>query len=173
MSKRKNKMSIKTVVALGILIAMEIALSRFMSFSTFNMKIGFAFIPVAFAGQQYGKYAGAVVGGVADVIGAVLFPIGPYFPGFTLTSALVGFCFGLLLHKKLSVVNIVISVLITQIFGSLLLNTLWISILYGSPYFSIIVTRSIQVAIMSIVQIVVLPILLKSIDKPFNKIVLQ
>ena len=46
----KKGISVQKLVVLGVLIAMEVVLSRFVSISTWNMKIGFAFIPVAAAG---------------------------------------------------------------------------------------------------------------------------
>lgn len=165
MSKNENKVSIKVIAVLAILIAMEIVLSRFLSIKTHNMKIGLAFIPIVFAGHQYGKTAGLIVGGLSDFLGAILFPIGPYFPGFTVTAALIGFYFGWLLYKNVSIKNIVIAVLVTQIFGSLLLNTLWLSILFKSPYLQHMLTRIIQFLIMSIIQIVTLPFILKNFDK--------
>ena len=44
---------------------------------------------------------------------------------------------------------------------SLLLNTLWISILYTSPYVPLLVTRIAQSALMAAVQFVVIRILLR------------
>ena len=39
----------KHMVWMGILIAVSIVLSRFLSFSAWNVKIGFAFIPIVIA----------------------------------------------------------------------------------------------------------------------------
>ena len=63
------------------------------------MKIGFAFVAVFVGAYLYGPVAGAVVGGLGDFLGAILFPIGAYFPGFTLNCALTGVVMGLLLYK--------------------------------------------------------------------------
>ena len=79
----KKGMSVQKLVILGVLVAMEVVLSRFVSISTWNMKIGFAFIPVAAAAILLGPVEAAVCGGLADFLGATLFPIGTYFPGFT------------------------------------------------------------------------------------------
>ena len=80
-------------------------------------------------------------------------PTGAYFPGFTVTAAITGLAFGLLLYKKCSFPRIVIAVLSTQLVCSLLLNTLFISILYTKAYTALLATRIIQVAIMSVVEI--------------------
>ena len=78
----------KELITLGLLTAVEVVLSRFCSISAWNIKIGFSFVPIAIGGILFGPLGGGLVGALGDFIGAVLFPIGPYFPGFTLTAFL-------------------------------------------------------------------------------------
>lgn len=158
MKKRDKKLSLSMVVILALLIAIEIVLSRFLSIAQWNIKFSFSFIPVVVAAILYGPIASAIVGGVSDFLGAILFPIGAYFPGFTLTSALVGMIFGLFLHRKQSMTRIVASTLITQTFCSLLLNSFWISVLYGSNFIALLSTRWLQCIVMSVVTIIVVSI---------------
>ena len=91
---------------------------------------------------------------LGDFLGAILFPTAPYFPGFTLTAFLTGLTFGLLLYKRDSLRNTVLAVAIVQFALGLLLNTLWISILYRSPFAPLLATRVLQSAFLSVVQIV-------------------
>ena len=100
MNNRKKKIDVKSIALMGLLIALEIILSRFLSIAAWNLKIGFSFIPVVIAAILLGPVEAALVGAIADFLGAVLFPIGAYFPGFTLTQFIVGLVFGLLLYKK-------------------------------------------------------------------------
>lgn len=158
----KNKRwNIKTLTTLGVLIALEIILSRFLSIHTWNIKIGFSFVPVVISACLFSPIVTGLLGGISDVIGAMLFPVGAYFPGFTLTAFLTGVVYSMVLKKSQSIKNIIVAVLIVQILGSLLLNTLWISILYGSPFGALFVTRIYQTVIMSVVQIVVITIVSK------------
>ena len=83
-----KKLDVKTMVTCAALIAAAIVLSRFLSINAWNLKIGFTFVPVFLAAYLYGPLGGAIVGGIADFLGATLFPIGAYFPGFTLTCVL-------------------------------------------------------------------------------------
>ena len=83
-----KKINIKTVAVLALLIAVEIVLSRLLSISLQNVKLGLSFLVVAFAAREYGILGGTLVGGLSDLVGALILPIGPYFPGFTLTAAL-------------------------------------------------------------------------------------
>lgn len=150
------KFNTKTLTILGLLVAVEIVLSRFLSISAWNIKIGFGFVPIALAAILYGPLAGGLVAAVGDFLGAVLFPIGPYFPGFTFTAFLTGMVFGLFLHKKQNLRNIAGAVLVNQLIMSLLLNTLWISILYGSPFLPLLETRVFQAVLLGVVQFVVI-----------------
>lgn len=144
----------KSLVAMGVLTAIEIILSRFVSIQAWNIKIGFGFVPVVIAAITLGPIKAGIVGALADFLGANLFPIGTYFPGFTLTAFLSGMVYGLFLHKRQNYLRIFIAVGVNQIIFSLLINTLWISILYGTAYLPLIATRAIQSVIMIPVHLV-------------------
>lgn len=146
-----TKMSVKSVSAIGILVAMEIILARF-SIHTWNLKIGFSFIPVVLAAIFYGPVAGGLVGAIGDVIGAFLFPVGAFFPGFTLTAFLNGIIYGAFFRDHVSLKNVVCAEVAVQVFISQFLNTYWISFLYGSPYWLLFFTRIYQTLAMFAVQ---------------------
>ena len=149
----KKDFRVQKLVVLSVSIAMEIVLSRFLSFSTWNMKIGFGFVPVAAAAILLGPAEAAVCGALGDFLGATLFPIGQYWPGFTLTAALTGLVFGLFFHREQTSIRVVPAVLINQFVLGLLLNTYWISMLYGSPYKALLATRIVQSVLLSVIQI--------------------
>lgn len=147
---------------IGLLVAVEIVLNRFLSINAWNIKVGFQFVPVVVGAMVFGPVGGALVGGLGDFIGALLFPIGAYFPGFTVTAALMGAVFGLFLHNRelkagpLGLrAEAAFPVLINQLILGLLLNSLFISILYGSPYVPLLYTRILQCAVLIPVQYLV------------------
>ena len=96
------------------------------------------------------------------MLGAILFPIGPYFPGFTLTAFLTGMIYGKFLYKKTSIPRIAGAVLVTQLLLSLVVNSFWISILYSSPYTALLATRIVQCGILGPVEFVVIGIITRS-----------
>ena len=157
-----RRINTKLVVTIGLLTALHIVLSRFLSINAWNIKIGFAFVPVFLAAWAYGPLPAAAVGALGDFLGAVLFPIGPYFPGFTLSCALTGVIFGLLLHREQTLPRIVTAVVLNQFGVSLLLTSLWISVLYGSPYIVLLGTRVIQSAILTGVELITITALTRS-----------
>ena len=161
----KAKFSTRTLTMLALLVGMEIVLSRFLSISMWNIKIGFSFVPVVVAAILYGPLAAGIVGALADFIGAILFPIGAYFPGFTLTAFLTGCVFGLFLYKKQDLPHSIAAVGINQFILSLFLNTLWISILYKSPYVPLLTTRVIQTVILTVVQLICIQAIAKLIAR--------
>ncbi|MBR3756618.1 MAG: folate family ECF transporter S component [Firmicutes bacterium] len=136
------------LVTAALLIAMQIILSRFLSINAWNLKIGFAFTAVFVAAYLYGPWFSAVVALIADIVGASLFPSGAFFPGFTVTAVLSGLVFGVFLYKKQSPGRIIAAVAIDQLILGLLLNSYWLSILYGSPYLPLLATRAIQCLVM-------------------------
>ena len=166
----KQKFSTRTLTTLAMLIAIEVILSRFLSISAWNIKVGFGFVPVVIAAILYGPLAGGIVGALSDFIGALLFPIGTYFPGFTLTSFLMGVVFGLFLYKKQSWLQGLAAVGINQFILGLFLNTLWISILYGSPYVPLLATRVFQSILLTVVQLICIQLMVPILDRYGKKV---
>ena len=156
-----SKFKTGDLTAMALLAALEIVLSRFLSLNAWNIKIGFSFVPIVAAAIMFGPLPTAIVATVADIIGALLFPSGAFFPGFTLTAFLSGTVYGLFLHKKQDLLHILGAVAVHQLLLSILLNTLWISILYGSPYLPLLVTRLPQTAVLFVVQLICIPIIAK------------
>lgn len=173
---KENKMkleggfSTRMLATLGVLLAMDIVLTRFLSITAWNIRIGFGFVPVVLSAMLFGPVPTAVLAALGDFLGAMLFPTGPYFPGFTLTAALTGLTFGVLLHREPSVRKTVLAVGIVQFVLGLLLNTYWIHVLYHSPFVPLLATRVVQSAFLSIVQFVTIRTLSQMSSRIFGKV---
>lgn len=149
------------LVLMAMLIATQVVLSRFLSINLWNLRIGFAFVPIALAGILLGALPAGLVGMAADIIGATLFPSGTFFPGFTLTAFLVAYGYGFFLHKRQTLQNILAAVAFSEIVGTILLNTLWISLLYGTPFFVTMLPRLVQAGGMAVVEVLTIRLLAK------------
>lgn len=161
---------LRVIVLLAMLTAMEVVLNRFLSINTPYLKIGFSFVPVVAAAILCGPLGGACVGALGDLIGAILFPNGPFFPGFTATALLTGLVYGLFLYKKQTPLRIVLAVAVNQLLLSLLLNTLWLTILWSgtekaAPYFTILATRIGQCALLIPIQYILIQILAPALKR--------
>lgn len=152
----KFRFTAKSITNLALLTALEIVLSRFLSFSVWNVKIGFSFVPIAVAAMLYGPLAAGITAALADFLGAVLFPIGPYFPGFTLTAFLMAAVLGIFLRREQNWCRIAAAVVINQFILGLFMNTYWISVLYKSPFETLFPVRAAQSALLTAVQIPVI-----------------
>ena len=143
--------------------ALSMALNRFASIHTMGWTIGFAFIPIVLTAVLCGPLWAAAAGGLADFIGALLFPFGPYFFGFTATAALMGAVYGLFLFgKRLRWWQVVLPALINNLLFGLVVNTLWVSILYGSKtYWGWFVYRLPEYAVLIPMNLIFIPVLFR------------
>ncbi len=159
--KALNQEKIFNLCCLGLLIAIQVVLARFAVIPIGDMmRFSVSFIPVVIAARKFGILASTAVYGLGDLVGAIVFPTGgAFFPGYTLTAAIVGLIFGLYLkpskkeETRLSKnVKIVLSVLSTQLVGSFLLNSFWRSFQTGTPYGAVLMTRLPQCLVSAVIQ---------------------
>ena len=113
-----------------------------------------------------GVPGGLIVGALGDFIGAHLFPAGAYFPGFTLTGALVGVLYALPLYRrKPTVPRVILAVLLATIVN-LFLNSLWLSMLYGSKtYWGWVTARAGVYLVEAPVQMLVMFLCLRALGR--------
>ena len=69
------------------------------------------------------------------------------------------------LHRKQNTTNIVAAVLFSEIVGTILLNTLWISILYSSPYVPLMASRIVQCAVLGPVQFITVKVMCRFLQR--------
>ena len=161
---QKSKFTTRMLATMSILIALEVVIARFGTLRpTESIKISLDFIPIVIAGILYGPVPALIISILADVLGAFLFPVGPFFPGFTVTAALTGLLYGALLHQEQSMPRVALAVVLQQGILSLLLNTFWLHILYGMPYVPTLVGRLVQAGIVTALQIILIPIIARTI----------
>ena len=110
------------------------------------------FTTLLIAGYLYGPFYAALVGGVGDLVGSLLFPIGAYNPLFTLTAILSGLVFGYFHYNNCELRNTIIACLISQLGISLLLNTWFISLTYKTSYLALFMTRIVQSLVMLAIE---------------------
>ncbi|MBR6533814.1 MAG: folate family ECF transporter S component [Clostridia bacterium] len=162
------------IILTAILIALNVILERFMpSYSVWNNNISFGFITVAFAACYLGAPYAIAVGGLGDLIGAVIKPFGPYFVGYTITNMLVGLVLGIFLYKKATVLRISIATVINKLVFSLVVNTIFISVLYRggiAAFWVVLVSRIPFVALMTAVEIILISLLFTQKSK-INKLI--
>lgn len=154
-----RNIKVKEIVYLSLFISLEVVLTRFLSIQTPIVRIGFTFIPIAVSAMMFGAVFSGVSAALADVIGMMLFPSGPYFPGFTLTAFLSGVVYGLFLYNKtVNLFRISVAVIIISLFINLGLDTVWIWMLTGKGLIILLPARIIKCLIMIPIQIIIIEI---------------
>ncbi len=138
----------------SVFIALSIILTRIFTLpiqiagvQAIRMNLGF--IPIMLAGMLLGPKYGGAVGAVADVLGYLLNSGGgAYFPGFTLTSAMVGVLPTLMMFKfKANVFITFISIFITTLLVTII-NTLWLVLLFNKGFMILLIPRLFSFAVM-------------------------
>lgn len=157
-----KKIGTKDLILIALLVGLNVVLSRFLSINAWNIKIGFTFLTIYVGAYFYEAIGGMLVGGLGDLIGSLLFPTGPYFPGFTLTAVLTGLLYGTLLKKKRNTSIIVATCLINEFVINLLINTYWIHLVYNANYLALLSTRLIQAIVKAVVGVISIKLILKA-----------
>ena len=147
----------------AMLVTLDIVFTRLLAVNTPVMKIGFGFAAVALTALLYGPYWAMLTAALGDFVGSILFPVGPFFPGFTLTASLTGLIFGLCMcGKRGSSFRPVLAAFLNCLLITLLANTAMISYISGNDFSVLFATRIVQFVVMFPVQALVLLWLSKS-----------
>ena len=144
----------RKLVILSFLTALTIVLSRFLSIQIQVLRIGLEFFPIMVAAILFGPIAGGIVGAVADLIGATLFPAGTFFPGFTVSAFTTGVIYGLFFYnKQVTWARALLGAFTKLIIVDMLMVSAWLIILYKMPVAGLIPTRLLKLAVMLPVEI--------------------
>lgn len=168
---------IKKIIISALLLASAIVINRFLSINTSILSIGFTFVPLMLAGIILGWKYSLVIAGFTDLIGALLFPFGSYFVGYTISSLLTGLVYGLLLHckgeflvDKKFIIHLIIAILIVCVFINGGLNTLWLVMTSKKAFLAILPTRVVKQLIMIPVMFITIVSLSKLLVKQINEV---
>ena len=143
---------LKNVRALSM-TAMLLAIAVVLGFYTLQvtefLKIGFAFLADEMTGMLFGPAVGGLMGAAADILKYIVKPTGPFFPGFTISGAVSGIIYGIVLYKKpVTLKRIALANGLVTVFVNIGLNTLWLQILYGKAFFAILPARALKEIVM-------------------------
>ena len=149
--------SLQKLALSALLLAFDVVFTRVLALNTPLVKMGFGFAAVALCAMLYGPAWTALVAGLGDLIGALLFPTGAYFPGFTLTAALTGLIFGLCLYRReVRWPSALLAAFLNCLLVTLLLNTAMIVVFFKASLPVLLASRVPQFFIMTAVQTLVI-----------------
>lgn len=150
----------------GLFTALYVVLSFFNIRMTEVLEFRFAFLALVAAASYGGPIMGMCTGIAGDMISFFMTPqSGPFFPGFTLTYAILGFCFGLLLYRtKITPFRAVLASLADYILA-ITLSTFWLHLMYGMEWKYLLTIRLLKCTISLVINAILIFIFMKAFQK--------
>ncbi len=167
----------RRILLCALFLASTVVLGRILSIRTPIITIGFSFVPIMLSAIILGPKYSTFIATVSDIIGALLFPTGSYFFGFTVTSFLTGLIYGLLLYRKEFKINknfiirLIISIIIVTGLLNGCLNTIWVIMISKNASKIIVPLRIAKQLIMIPIKIFTILVLCKLLEKRLEKII--
>ena len=166
----------KKIILCALFISSTIVLGRILSIRTPIITIGFSFVPIMLSAIILGPKYSTFIATICDIIGALVFPTGSFFFGFTITAFLTGLTYGLVLYRKefkidkWFIIRLLIStVIVTGILNGVL-NTIWIIMMTNGASKVIITTRVLKQLVMAPVKIITILSIGKIFGERINKL---
>lgn len=124
-----SQLRTKQLAMLGILMALQLVISRF-SLGTATIKVGSTFLIVGIIAKWYGPYWGMLVATFMDVISSLMNGYG-YFWGFTISAIIAAGIYGFSFYNRqtISILRVVITVFFVLLIVNVILNTLWVTLI--------------------------------------------
>ena len=162
----KELKSVKNLVIASLLITMKLILDLFTIQLNQALHLSFEFLPFASLSMLFGPVAGAMSGGLSDIINYIINPKGAFFPGFTISAMVSGIIYGIAFYKKeISVKRCIFAEIAIVVIVDILLNTLWLSLLYGKGFFVLLPMRIIKNVVMIPINVAMMYFVLKLVDR--------
>ena len=142
-SAAKQYTFLHIIATVGVLIALDVALSTLFIPVGDNLRIKFDFLTRAVIGMVGGPFLALSSGMMADLLGFVLHPVGAFFPGYTLSAMLGSLVYALFFYRsKINIVRIVLAKLTVNLFINVLLGSVW-SVIIGKHGYLYYLTSSV------------------------------
>ncbi|MCI8374111.1 MAG: folate family ECF transporter S component [Lachnospiraceae bacterium] len=137
--------SVQGICLGGLFVSLYVVLSLFNIRFSEILEFRLAFLSLAAAAFYGGPLMGMTVGIAGDVISFFVTPqSAPFFPGFTLTYALMGFLFGIFLYRTKITPGRALLGGLTEFSLSCTLSTFWLHLMYGMDWQYLLTIRLIK-----------------------------
>ena len=133
----------QTLTTVGLFLAIQMVLSSYGVIQlNDSLKISLAHLALAPTAMLFGPVAAALQGALSDILGFLLKPTGPYFPGFTISAALSGVFYGCLLYESdRRLWQIILARALVMVIINITLNTFFLTMLYGPSQAALLPVR--------------------------------
>jgi len=174
MENSKNKIrlfgTLQIMTISAALVAVSIVCGKYLAINLSSViRFSFENLPIILAGIMFGPVIGAIVGGIADLIGALLVYGGDINIIITLGAISIGFFSGVLwkyFAKLPSSIRLLLAVLIPHIIGSVIIKSFGLAAYYFAtqemPVYILILWRSLNYLIVGSAEYFILFFIIKN-----------
>lgn len=161
----------RVMVTSAMLLALSVVLNATVAiYLSTTSRITFGLLAVAVCGYLFGPSPAMMIAALSDILVTILRPVGPYFPGYTLTAALSGLVYGLAFYRKeVKLPRILVAQAVVSVLLNLGLNTLWAVLVQGKALAAILPIRLLANSIGYLIYTVVLFPMLLFIKRQFRR----
>ncbi len=166
----------KRILLCALFIASSVVLGRILSIRTPIITVGFSFVPIMLGAIILGPKYSTMIAVISDIIGALLFPTGSYFFGFTITAFFTGFIYGMILYRKEFkmdrnfVTRLLISTIIVTGILNGVMNTIWIIMINQSASKIVLPIRILKQLIMVPIKVFTMISLCKILEERLKEL---
>lgn len=131
----QNLKSIKILTLLAVFIAIKIAISSFFIPVGDNLRVYFTFFFVAVEACIVGPIPAMISGVLTDILGFIIHPSGPFFPGYAISNMVASLIYALFLYNtRITITKIVTSKVLVNYLVNVGLGSLWSVLMYSNAY---------------------------------------
>lgn len=158
----------QTLTLVGVFLAIEVILGSFGSLHlTESLWISLSHLALAPTAMLFGPVVAGIQGALRDILSYLIRPSGPYFPGFTLSAMLSGVIYGMMLYQtKHKLWQIVIARTLVVLLLNILLNSVFLAMLYGPAKWATLPLRAAK----SLIQLPIDFVLLIAVCRTVSRI---
>lgn len=140
---------VRTLTTMAMFAAVSVVLGYFTIVIGDYIKIGFSTIAGQMVYYLFGPVAGGCFGGALDILKYLIKPTGAFFPGWTLGAVLAGVIYGMAFYKKpMTIGRVLFAEFVVSLICNVLLGTLWLNIMYGKAFLTLLPMRAFKNLIM-------------------------
>jgi len=160
----ENLCKVQNLCICGLLVALYVVLSFFNVPISNIIEIRFGFLAFIAAGMYGGPMMGIAVGALGDLLNCLIRGFA-YFPGFSLSYALVGAGCGLIMYRNHVTKLRAAGCALVEYLVSITLTSVWLYLMYGTPLQVLLTTRIFKCTASFFVNIVIIYVFLEGFQK--------
>lgn len=165
-SAAKEFHDLRTLTLVSLLLAVTVVISNFFVPLGDNLKVFFTFLPKAVYCTVGGPLVGMAAGFVGDIIGYMMHPDGGFFFGYTVSSMLGCFIYGLCFYRtKINLPRMIIAKTLINYLVNVTLGCLWSEMIYGKGYLYFFAKSIVKNTLLLPIEIILLVLMFTALKK--------